>query len=117
MINMIDWKQIASQYKTQHEKDTGLIACLAAQLIRFKTGKCNCVNRPGDEYYCPTHGGEGCWIDLKVKSDMLIEKLGDWIINQSDDAKRSAAAAFGVELKALGQTLQKIEDCPQWTKE
>jgi hypothetical protein len=69
---------------------------------------CQCQGRSGDEYYCPIHGGEGCWIDLKVKSDMLIEKLGDWIVNQNNDIKSSAKSAFGAELKILGQTLQKM---------
>ncbi len=45
-------------------------------------------------------------IDLKVKSDMLVEKLGDWIVKQSNAVKRSAADAFGQEFLALGQTLQ-----------
>lgn len=70
---------------------------------------CTCTNKPGDEYYCQVHGGEGCWIDLKVKSDMLIEKLGDWIVTQSNDVKRSAADAFGEEMKVVGRTLQKLE--------
>lgn len=73
-------------------------------------GGCTCTSKPGDEYYCSVHGGEGSWIDLKVKSDMLIEKLGDWIISQADGVKRSAANDFGDELKALGKTLSKVDE-------
>lgn len=104
------WRKQASEYKAQHEKDSSLIARLAVSIIKFKGEGCTCVNKPGDEYYCQVHGGEGCWADLKVKSDMLIEKLGDWIVNQTNDVKRSAAEAFGAEMKELGKTLQKSED-------
>jgi hypothetical protein len=104
------WRKQAGEYKAQHEKDTNQIALLTIALHKFKPDDCTCVDRPGDEYYCPHHGGEGCWIDLKVKTDMLVEKLGDWIVNQSNNIKRSAAVAFGAELKTLGQTIWKVAD-------
>lgn len=72
--------------------------------------KCTCIKRPGDEYYCPTHGGDGSWIDLKVKADMLIEALGDWVVTLGPEVKQSAAQAFGQQLKDLGQTLQRTND-------
>lgn len=71
--------------------------------------QCTCQEIPGDEYYCSVHGGEGCLADLKIKSDMLIERLGDWIVQQQNEIKQSAADAFGQELKALGQTLQNYQ--------
>lgn len=104
------WRNQASEYKKQHQKDTSLIAHLVVSEIKFKGEGCTCVNKPGDEYYCQVHGGEGCWVDLKVKSDLLIEALGDWIVAQSNDVKRSAASAFGGELKTLGETLSKLVD-------
>lgn len=74
-------------------------------------GKCTCTDRPGDEYYCPAHGGGGgSWIDLKVKTDMLMGKLGDWIVCQNPDIKQTAAESFGQEMKILGQTLYKLPD-------
>jgi len=66
---------------------------------------CTCTDYPGDDYYCPIHGGAGCWIDLKVKADMLCEKLAGWIVSQNQDVLQSAAQTFGDELKTLKQTL------------
>lgn len=107
------WRKQVAMYKEQHGKDTNLIGRLSVQVIKrgkFKTDGCTCFDKPGDEYYCSVHGGEGSWIDLKVKSDMLIEKLGNWIVGQNNDVKESAASAFGDELKTLGKTLAKVTD-------
>ena len=103
---MTDWKKLASTYKAQHEEDTGKIAKLSVALIKARAKGCTCQTLPGDEYYCSVHGGEGSLVDLKVKTDLLIEALGEWIVTQDETVKESAAEAFGRQLKTLGQTLQ-----------
>jgi hypothetical protein len=74
-----------------------------------KYNDCTCNKLPGDDYYCSVHGGEGCLIDLVVKSDILIEALGDWIANQDDGVKKSATSAFGQPLKELTETLRYVK--------
>lgn len=69
---------------------------------------CTCEDRDGDDYYCNFHGGDGCWVDLKVKSFMLLDVLGEWIIEQPRAVRDSAARAFGKQQKELGQTLSRV---------
>lgn len=100
-----DWKKMAKLYKDQHGEDTNKIASLVAQLIKLRGNGCTCHQTPGDEYYCSVHGGEGCLIDLKVKSEMLLEAFGEWIVSQPEAVKDSAVKAFGQRMKNLGETL------------